>query len=148
MTTTTVRLNHTSSSGTRGDGRDQKEKFIDYCEYKYFLPDSQKWGVSVKTELTQAEIVEKQKCHDAINNPFTSEYYLLLCLIIITIIFFTFCNMKGYLSIKRRERETGIKANISFEMKIISLVSFLLTLVVAGILYVLYFLYLNYKYQY
>ncbi len=52
--TTTVRLNHTSSSGTKGDGRDQKEKFIDYCDYKYFLPDSQKWGVSVKTELTQS----------------------------------------------------------------------------------------------
>jgi len=146
--TTTVRLNHTSSSGTKGDGRNQKEKFIDYCEYKYFLPDSQKWGVSVKTELTQAEIVEKQKCDDAINKPFTSEYYLLLCLIIITIIFFTFCNMKGYLSIKRRERETGIKANISFEMKIISSVSFLFTLFVSLLFYVVYFLYLNYKYQY
>lgn len=148
MTTTSVRLNHTSSSSSKGDGRDQKEKFIDYCEYKYFLPDSQKWGVSVKTELTQAEIIEKQKCNDAINNPFTSEYYLLLCLIIITIIFFTFCNMKGYLSIKRREQETGIKANISFEMSIVSLVSFLLTLFVSILFYVVYFLYLNYKYQY
>lgn len=105
-------------------------------------------GVSVKTELTQAEIIEKQKCNDAINNPFTSEYYLLLCFIIITIIFFTFWNMKSYLSIKRREQEAGIKANISFEMKIICLVSFFLTLIVAGVLYALYFLYLNYKYQY
>jgi len=31
--TTTVRLNHTSSSGTKGDGRDQKEKFIDFLSF-------------------------------------------------------------------------------------------------------------------
>jgi hypothetical protein len=148
MTITTVRINHTSSFGGSGDERNPKEKFIDYCEKKYFLPDIYRLGRTEKAELTQAELVEKQKCDYAINQPVTTEYYLFIGVILIPFLFFVFCNMKGYLFIKKAEREEGEKVNMSLEMSTIALLSFVLTTFVWGGLYILYILYLYNKYQY
>ncbi|WP_038344004.1 hypothetical protein [Acinetobacter sp. A47] len=146
---TTARPNHTSSFGGSSDERNPKEKFIDYCEYKYFLVDRKKWGAWGSREFTQAELVEKQRCEEAMHKkPFTTEYYFFICLFIIPLLFFSFCCMKGYLFIKKADREPGEKVDMNLEMSVICLFSFVLTALVWMVLYCMYFAYLYHKYQY
>ncbi|WP_151820930.1 hypothetical protein [Acinetobacter soli] len=99
--TTRVYLNLTHSPGTKSaDKRNQKEKFIDYCENKYL--SNQEFNPGMKqSELTLEEKIEKQKCFDAVNLKFPPEYYFSLGLIILPFLFFSFLMIKGSLSIKR-----------------------------------------------
>ncbi|OEC84746.1 hypothetical protein [Acinetobacter sp. YK3] len=147
---TTARLNHTSSFGGSGDERNPKEKFIDYCDSTYFASSDyySYWRKLSKRELTEAELVEKQKCEDAINKKFTPEDYFSIGLILIPFLFFAICNMKGYLSVKKFERETGKKADMSIHMIPISAVSLVLTAFLWMILYAMYYAYLYHKYQF
>lgn len=147
---TTARLNHTSSFGGSGDERNPKEKFIDYCESKYFASSHYSYYSRKlpKRELTETELLEKQKCEDAINKKFTTEDYFSIGLILIPFLFFSIYNMKGYLSVKKFERETGKKADMSIEMITISSLSFVLTAFLWLILYIMYYAYLYHKYPY
>lgn len=146
--TTRVYLNLTHSPGTKSaDNRNQKEKFIDYCENKYL--SNQEFNLGIKqSELTLEEKIEKQKCFDAVNLKFPPEYYFSLGLIILPFLFFSFLMIKGSLAIKRSHKSTSFHSKKQFGMIFKTFIAVILTITFWVFLVMLYNMHLNQKYSF
>jgi hypothetical protein len=136
-----IRIGSTLPSSGKGSEETPKEKYIQECIWKF--ENSFENGNKV---LTKVETIEKQKCKEVINTKFSIDDIFYFSAIGIPILFFIFCILLGWKYIKKNEVITGVKADMSIEMPILSTFAFIISMFLFMFLYVIYIIFLSYKY--
>ncbi|WP_312967795.1 hypothetical protein [Acinetobacter gerneri] len=136
-----VRITSTLPSSGYGSEETPKEKYIGECKWKFYYP------LDSNTKVwSKAEMLEKQRCEEVINNKFSIDEVLHISVFVLTLVFFISCVLKGRRVVKKNEAITREKADMSVEMPVIFVLSFVISTFVFVLLYVAYIVFLSYKY--